>query len=321
MHILITGANGFVGQALSARLLHERALGPSPLKRLTLLDTSFSARSEDPLVRHHGGSIADAQAVDGAFAEDVDVVFHLASIPGGTAEQHHELARDVNLTGTMLLLERGRAQAQRGAAAPVFVFASTIAVFGSPLPARVDDDTPLRPQMTYGAQKLIGEILVGDFSRRGWVDGRSVRLPGVLARPPARSGLLSAFMSDMIHELGAGRPFTCPTGPAASTWASSIVNVVDNLVHAATLDAAALGARRAFTLPTLCFTFQALVEAIGAVHGIDTSRLVTWKPDGRIESLFGRFPPLTTQAADDAGFRHDGDLQSLVRRSVPQAQR
>lgn len=316
MHIVVTGANGFVGQALVARLRAVRSLGGQPIARLTALDTGFSGAAVAEFERWQAGSIADRAVVAACFDVPVDVVFHLASIPGGLAEQDYELGRDVNLGGTTLLLEAGKAQAERGAPAPVFVFASTIAVFGSPLPPLVDDDTALHPQMTYGAQKLAGEILVADFSRRGWADGRSLRLPGVLARPPARTGQLSAFMSDMIRELGAGRAVTVPVGPQATTWASSIANIVDNLLHAATVDEAALDGRRSFTLPTLHFTFAELVRAVGAVRGQDVGGLVTWSPEPRIESLFGSSPPLVTPAADAAGFRHDGDLETLVRRAT-----
>lgn len=316
MHIVVTGADGFVGQALTARLRSTRSLAGRAISRLTAMDTGFAAGHVAGFERQLAGSIADAGTVAEAFDVPVDVVFHLASIPGGIAEQNYALSRDVNLTGTTLLLEAGQAQAGRGGRAPVFVFASTIAVFGSPLPAQVDDATALNPQMTYGAQKLIGEILVSDFSRRGWADGRSVRLPGVLARPPARTGQLSAFMSDMIRELGGGRPVIVPVGPRATTWASSIVNIVDNLLHAATVDAAALGGRRTFTLPTLYFTFAELVQAVGDVRGESVEGLVTWAPEERIERLFGSFPLLSTPAADAAGFRHDGDLATLVRRAT-----
>lgn len=316
MHIVVTGAAGFVGRALVARLLREHAQGTRRLQRLTLLDVAFQAPPADAVVQQIAGSIADAATVVRAFAPPVDAVFHLASIPGGTAEQQYELARDVNLLGTQHLLEATRAQALAGGPVARFVFASTIAVYGSPLPPLVDDDTALNPQMSYGAHKLIGEIGVADFSRRGWSDGLSLRLPGVLARPPARTGQLSAFMSDIIRELAAGRPFTCPTSPQASTWASSIHNIVDNLLHAATIDTAALPLRRALALPTLHFTMGELVEAIAAVHGSQVRELVRWAPDARIEALFGRFPPLRTPAADAAGFHHDGDLLTLVRRAI-----
>lgn len=315
-HVLVTGAAGFVGKALVARLLRDHAAGTQPLSTLTLVDVAFDAPPADLVVRQLPGSIADAAVAARAFERPVHRVFHLASIPGGTAEQQYELARDVNLHGTLHLLEAARAQAQREGRVARFVFASTVAVYGSPLPAGVDDDTALHPQMTYGAQKVMGEIAVADFSRRGWVEGVSLRLPGVLARPPAKTGQLSAFLSDIIRELGAGREFTCPMSPQATTWASSIHNIVDNLVHAAGVEAARLPPRRAFALPTQCFTMAAMVEAIAQVHGPQVRERVRWAPDERIEALFGRFPPIATPTADAAGFRHDGDLPTLVRRAV-----
>lgn len=318
-HVLITGAAGFVGQALAARLLREHADGSAPLVKLTLLDLAFPAPPQSDLVHQVSGSIADAALVSRAFEQPVDQVFHLASIPGGTAEQQYELARDINLGGTLHLLEAAKAQAEKaGQGRPPcrFVFASTVAVYGSPLPSMVDDDTALNPQMTYGAQKLMGEIALADFTRRGWVDGCALRLPGVLARPPARTGQLSAFMSDIIRELGAGRSFSCPTTPQATTWASSIHSVVDNLLHAGRMDTSGLPARRSLALPTLHFTMGELVNAIAVVHGPQVHELVRWAPDERTEALFGRFPPIHTPLADALGFRHDGDLPTLVRRAV-----
>jgi len=316
MHVLITGADGFVGRALLARLLRDRRCADREITSITALDIGFVEPQADPLLRQVGASLIDAASLAEVFKRPVDAVIHLASIPGGTAEQQYALARDVNLLGTLGLLERCQAQVVAGAAAPKFVFASTIAVFGSPMPAIVDDDTPLNPQMTYGAQKLIGEVLVSDFSRRGWIDGCSLRIPGVLARPPARTGQLSAFMSDIIRELGAGHAFTCPTSPQATTWACSVHCIVDNLLHAVAVDAARQGGRRTYTLPALRFSMAELVEAIAEVHGPQVRELVRWSPQPNIETLFGRFPPLRTPAAEAAGFRHDGSLAQLVRRSV-----
>ena len=314
-HVVVTGAAGFVGQALAARLLRQHAEGAGAIDALSLLDVGFNQPAADSIVRQVSGSIADAVSVARVFERPVDVVYHLASIPGGTAEAHYELARDVNLGGTLQLLEAAKAQAGRGGPVCRFVFASTIAVYGSPLPPQVDDDTPLNPQMTYGAQKLMGEIAIADFTRRGWVDGCSLRLPGVLARPPARTGQLSAFMSDIIRELGSGRLFSCPTTPQATTWACSIPCIVENLMHAASMDTSNWPARRSLALPALRFTMSELVDAIAEVHGAQARALVRWSPDERIEALFGRFPPLRTALADALGFRHDGDLPTLVRRS------
>jgi nucleoside-diphosphate-sugar epimerase len=316
MQALITGANGFVGRALAARLAAEARLGGKPIDGLCLLDLAFDGPPEGSIVRRIAGDMGDAAWLRRTLADmTVDVVFHLASIPGGTAERQYELARGVNLDATTVLLEHGKAQVEAGGRAPVFVYASSIAVFGA-MPALVTDDTLPRPAMTYGAQKLIGELLVADFSRRGWVDGRSLRLPGVLARPPVRTGQLSAFMSDIIRELAAGRAFTCPTSPGATTWASSLPCVVENLVHAAGVPMASLGSRRTFTLPTLRFSMEELVDAIASVHGQGVKALVTFEPKEEIEALFGRFPPLETPAAEAVGFRSDADLPTLVRQAV-----
>lgn len=316
MHVAITGANGFVGGALASRLARHGLPDKREISRLTLLDVAFEPGGPAGASIHRQiGDLTDAGWMHAALGTTpLDVIFHLASVPGGAAEGNYALARQVNLDATTSLLEFCKAQVEAGRQAPVFVFASTIAVFGQ-MPEPVTDDTPTAPLMTYGAQKLIGEVLVADFSRRGWVDGRSLRLPGVLARPPAPTGQLSAFMSAIIRELAAGRPFVCPTSPTATTWASSLPCVVDNLLHAAQIDIAVDAGRRTFTLPTSRFSMAELVDAIAQVHGEAVRMLVSYQPDARIEALFGRFPHLCTAAADAAGFRSDGSLARLVERA------
>lgn len=316
MHVVVTGANGFVGAALCRRLQAQGQLHGRPIERLSALDLGFG----DPpasagRVHRHAGDLADPAWLNSVLADrPVDVVFHLASIPGGSAEAQPALARRVNLDATLDLLDRGRAQVAQGGPAAIFVFASSIAVFG-PMAGPVHDDTLPRPAMTYGAQKWIGEIAVDDHSRRGWVTGRSLRIPGVLARPPARTGQLSAFLSDMIRDGLAGRPFTCPMSPEATTWASSLPNVIDNLVHAAQPTLPGAPARRTFTLPTLRFAMHELAQAIGAVRA-EPGEPLRYAPDARIESLFGAFPPLESRASLEAGFVADADLCTLVRRSM-----
>lgn len=315
-HVLITGASGFVGRALATRVLHQGAPGGRPLGRLSLLDLAHEVPGDDPLVRRLDGSIADPAVVTHAFDRPVDTVFHLASVPGGTAEQQPALARDVNLMGTLHLLDACQAQVDAGGPVPRFVFASTIAVFGAALPAQVDDTTPARPVMSYGAHKLMGEIAVADQTRRGGCDGVSLRLPGVLARPPARTGQLSAFLSDLMRDPAAGRDTVCPMSADATTWAASTPNTIDNLVHAATLDTSVLPPHRAITLPSLRFSMAQLLDALASVYGDAVRHRVHFQPEERIEALFGRFPPLHTPAADAAGFEHDGTLIRLVRRAV-----
>lgn len=315
LHVVVTGAAGFVGRALVARLLRDRCLGSRPLGAPSALDIAFA----DPApagVRRLEGSIADPAVVARAFVEPVDLLVHLASMPGGSAEQQPIAAREVNLHGTLHLLDACERQVAQGGPVPRVVFASTIAVYGAAMPALVDDDAPTCPAMTYGAHKLMGEIALADATRRGACDGVSLRLPGVLARPPARTGQLSAFLSDLLRDPAAGRDVTCPMSPAATTWASSTPNVVDNLLHAATMDTAALPAHRALALPALRFSMAELVDALVAVHGPQVRDRVHFAPEPRIEALFGRFPPLRTPAADAAGLRHDGDLPTLCRRAI-----
>ncbi len=315
LHVVVTGAAGFVGRALVARLLRQRRIGARPLAALTALDLAF-ADAAPAGVRQLEGSIADPAVVARAFAEPVDLLVHLASIPGGTAEQQLALARDVNLHGTLHLLDVCERQVAQSGPVPRVVFASTIAVYGAAMPPFVDDDTPARPSMAYGAHKLMAEIAISDATRRGGCDGISLRLPGVLARPPARTGQLSAFLSDLMRDPAAGRDLTCPMSPSATTWASSTPNVIDNLLQAATTDTAALPAHRALALPTLRFSMAELMDALAAVHGPRVREHVRFAPEPRIEALFGRFPPLRTPAAEAAGFRHDGDLATLCRRAI-----
>lgn len=315
MNLLITGANGFIGRALTARLLHDALTGTARPARLTLLDLNFEGPDVAGL-RRLAGSVADPAVLAQAFDTPVDVVFHLASVPGGMAEQDYDLGRQVNLDATLALIERARGQTLACGRAPVFVFASSIAVLGAPLPGQVDDATPPRPQLTYGAHKLIGEVLLSDFDRHGWLEARCVRLPGIVARPAQRSGHLSAFMSDIIRELAAGRPYTCPVPAASTTWLMSVPCIVDNLLHAASLPRERCAGIRSWTLPALRSSMAELVQAIAAVHGQDRVALVRYASNLALEANFGRYPPLATPAADAAGFRHDGDLPTLVRRAL-----
>jgi nucleoside-diphosphate-sugar epimerase len=317
MNLLITGANGFIGRALARRLLDQVSL-PGPLsdfEHLTLLDLNFTG-PETPGVRRIPGSIADGRVLSEAFDPAPDVIFHLASIPGGMAEEHYELARQVNVDATLGLLESARAQSMAAPKPLTFVFASSIAVLGAPLPAQVDDATPLHPKLSYGAHKLIGEILLEDFNRRGWVSGRAVRLPGIVARPPQKTGQLSAFLSDIFRELAAGRPFACPIPASSTTWLMSVPCVVDNFLRAASMPAAACSDTRVWTLPALRASMGQIVDAIAAVYGSDVLKRVTYGSNPALEANFGRYPPLSTPAADVAGFTHDGDLETLVRRAL-----
>jgi nucleoside-diphosphate-sugar epimerase len=305
MHILITGADGFVGRALVRRLLSGTE---TAFTRLTLVDQRFGPLPDDPRLCPVTGSIADSTLWAVSLAAPADLVFHLASVPGGLAELDFDLGMAVNLRGTLGLLDALRRQGHRAK----LVFASSVAVYGDPLPDTVDDATPPRPTLSYGAQKLAAEVMVADYSRRSFVDGCSLRLPGIVARPPAPSGLISAFMSEVMWAAADRRPVTLPVGPDAVCWWMSVASAVDALLHASGLP----GQGRVWLPPVLRLTIGELVAALARRVGpVD----VTYMPDPSVEARFGRQPPLRADAALAAGFRDDGRVERLIERALDQS--
>ncbi|HSV45656.1 MAG TPA: NAD-dependent epimerase/dehydratase family protein [Ramlibacter sp.] len=314
-HAIVTGAQGFVGQALVKRLLAQ-GLNGRRLDRLTLMDLTFDAPCADGRVMQVAGSIADEEVRAAAYAQPVDAVFHLASIPGGAAEKNYALGRAINLDATLGLLEDLRGQPRGEGPPPRFVFASTIAVYGEQLPQEVDEQTLPAPALSYGAHKLMGEMLVADASRLGWVQGCSLRLPGVVARPGEGAGMMSAFMSQLFWKLAAGQPLTVPVSPEGVTWWISVGACVDNLLHAATVEASRFNARRSYQMPVLRLTIAEVVDALAARFGADRKALVTYAPDPFIERLFAAYPPLATPQAEALGLAHDGTVDQLITRAL-----
>lgn len=318
MNIVVTGGSGFVGQALVRRLLQD-GIGGRAVTGLTSIDMHFDDAPSDPRLRQLKGSVDDAALLALAFAQRVDVLFLLASVPGGAAEQDFARGLSVNLHATMALLECCRAQAQAPGRPPVLVYSSSIAVYGAPLPPHIDDRTPMRPHLSYGAHKLACEVLIQDYSRRGWLDGRILRLPGIVARPPTPSGLLSAFMSDIFWRLKERERFICPVSAEAVAWWMSVGCCVDNLLHAAKLAPMQAAERRDYTLPVLRLSMAEVVDGLAREFGDDRRTLVEYRPDEGLERGFGRQPPLDASAAERAGFRHDGDLRRLILNAVAPA--
>lgn len=311
MKVLVTGAGGFIGAELTRLLQARGRVGELPVSALALADQRLAKDVPEGALRIEGdlGSAAMLQRV----AEfRPDVVFHLAAVPGGAAEADQVLGRRMNLDTTLALFEL-LVDAERP---PVMVYASSIAVYGTALPAVVRPDTPLRPPLTYGAHKLACEILLADFSRRGLLDGRSVRLPGIVARPREPSGLASAFMSDMLHALRAGERFTCPVSPQATAWWMSAPCCAENLLHAAAMDVSRADPARAWPLPVLHLSMAQVIETCAMLYGEDRRQLVTFEPNEKLEAVFGRYPPLDDSAARALGLHEDGSPENLVRRSL-----
>jgi nucleoside-diphosphate-sugar epimerase len=317
-HVLVTGAGGFIGRVLVSRLL-QHGLDGRPVTRLVAVDLALTDLPADARLQAVAGSIADDGVLQQALAESVHAVFHLASVPGGAAEQNPDLGRRVNLDATLRLLDLLRAQG----GAPRLVFASTVAVYGECLPPVVDEQTAAAPALSYGAHKLAGEIMIADAARRGWVQACSLRLPGVVARPANGSGrgagLMSAFMSQLFWKLRAGEPIVMPVSAEGAAWWISVDTCVDNLLHGACVDTAALGPRRMAQMPALHLTMAEVVAALARAYGAARSALVRYEPQALVQRLFASYPPLHTPTAKALGFRHDGSVDALVRRAAQAA--
>jgi nucleoside-diphosphate-sugar epimerase len=302
VRIIVTGAGGFVGSRLVRRLAGHEVLA---------LDNSSAGIPDLSNIKTVVGDICDPSVLAEAFSGGCDAVVHLATIPGGAAEQNPELARRVNVEATMGLADA----AARSGGRPRFVFASSIAVFGGVLPASVDDTTPLSPQLLYGAHKAMMEQWLATLSRRGEIDAISLRLSGVVARPRGPSGMKSAFMSDVFHSLNAGEGFVMPVSADATVWLTSVECAVGNLVRALTVDLTNAPGDCAVTLPALRVHADKLVEEIALQTGTSAD-LVSYAADSALETAFGALPALITPAAESLGFSNDGDLPTLVARTL-----
>jgi D-erythronate 2-dehydrogenase len=298
MRIIVTGASGFVGRQIVSRLL---ARGDGVVVIDTVADGILAG------CEVHAGDLADAAVRGAALAGGCDAVIHLATVPGGAAEADTGASRRINLDAMYDLLLESSAAGTR----PRFVYASSIAVYGDPLPAAVDDSTPLSPKMIYAGHKAMMEHAVAMFSNRGMIDGVTVRLPGILARPKGPSGMKSAFMSNLFHALKAGEAFTCPVSAAGTIWAQSVARCADNFIHALALDSALLPPTRAVTLPAQRIRMGDLAAEVARQCGV-SPELVTYAPDVELEAAFAAQPPLSTTAAEHAGFAHDGDIATLA---------
>jgi D-erythronate 2-dehydrogenase len=303
MHTLITGAGGFVGSTLLARLLASA----KPEDRFTALDLAFSAHPVDRRVRRVIGKLSDPAALAEALSEAADRVFHLATIAGVKSASEFELGLDTNLIAGIRLLEALRRQGNQ----PRLVFSSSVATIGELALDHVDDLTLPLPTISYGAHKLAMEILINDYSRQGFVDGLAIRLPGIVARPAGSTTMLSAFLSDVFHAARNRRAFELPLAPDTRTWMMSVQCCVDNLVHAASITREALPIRRNWTLPVLLVGMEELVAALARRYGDEVLTLVTYQPVAWAEAMF-RHIPLESAGAQRMGFRNDGDVDQLV---------
>ena len=248
--------------------------------------------------------------MDGLLAGGADVVYHLAAVVSGAAEADFDLGLSVNLFGSINLLEAARRIGTR----PVFVFTSSVGVYGGEAPAPIGDGTVLNPQISCGAQKAAVELLVTDYSRRGFVDGRAVRVAGVTIRPGRPNAAASSFMSSIFREPLMGEPAVCPVAPDYPIWYCSPRRTIENLVHAAEVPADALGMNRAFALPGRTDTVADMIAAMSRVAGPGPARLIRFEPDERLLAIVkGWRADIVAEKALRLGFVRDAGFEDNVR--------
>ena len=286
MRILVTGAAGYIGSALAQALASHEVLATDQSGPAAII-----------------GNLAYPQFARSLITPDVDAVFHLASLVSGGAEQNFELGTKVNLDATRDLLEACRLAGH----CPKFIFASSIAVYTGD---HVTDATPAAPRLSYGAQKLVCEILIDDYTRRGFIDGRALRLPAVLVRPGGPNTAVSGWSSAIIREPLAGRDYVCPVRPDTRLACISLKKVVHAFLHAFTLDAEKLGRRRTLLLNGISVSALEMWDAVKARAG----GKVRFASDPVVQAVMDGAPKSTfSKRSSELGFPASASIEEIVR--------
>ncbi len=311
MRVLITGGGGFLGQKLARKLADAGTVRGRAVSELVLVDLAEPAAVDaDFKVTTRAADIADDHVLGGVFDAPFDVIWHLAAVVSGGAEADFDLGLRVNLMGTLGVMQAARAQGNQ----PVVVYASSVAVHGGEAPDVVLDGVELNPQTSYGAQKAMGELLLNDMTRKGFIDGRGLRLPTVSIRPGKANAAASSFMSGIFREPLQGEASNCPVSGDYPIWHTAPRTVTANLQLAAELDGAAFGANRNINLPGRTDTVAEMIAAMTAVAGPEAEARITWNRDTSVEKIVlgwrGRFRPEKGLAL---GFAADESFENSVR--------
>ena len=316
MHVVVTGGAGFLGSRLARQLLAAGSLAvaggpPRALSRLTLVDRvpvppDLAADSRVAVVL---GDLADLGLAQNALA-GAELIFHLAAAVSGECEADFDLGLRANLQATQALLASCRALGT----SPVVVFTSSLAVFGGSAEMVITDDTWPVPQTSYGTQKVMCEYLLADYTRKGFLNGRAVRLMTVSVRPGRPNAAASGFLSGIVREPLAGQRAVCPVDPGTQVALASPAKAVGALLCAATASDQAWGGRTALTMPALTVTVAEMAAALTRVAGPQVSALIDWVPDPMISRMFATWPArIRADRAARLGLTPDPDFDSVIR--------
>lgn len=311
MHVLIIGGGGFIGSRLAIKYREQH---PSASTTITLFDRHFpEAMKKDPGFECVSGDFGDPTHIDPLLEEKPDLIFHLAAIVSGEAEKNFDLGMTVNLKGSLHLLEKSRALGHQ----PRIVFASSCGIFGGDVAQQITENTAPKPRSSYGTQKAIVDLLMNDYSRRGFVDARCLRLPTITVRPGKPNAATSSFLSGIIREPLNGKKASYPVDPSSEFWILSPKQVVKNFLLAADLDAARIGDDRAINLPGLTVTVKHMIDCLEKVAGSEVVQLITHEPDAFLQSIVLTWPPhFNTEKADILGFTADKDVKEIIRNYI-----
>jgi len=316
MKIAIIGAAGMVGRKLTERLVTDGALQGQTLTSLLLADVVAAGKpaqfAGETVIQT--GDLSARSEVDKLVAARPDVIFHLAAIVSGEAEQDFDKGYRINMDGMRHLLEAIRAAGAIDGYKPRLVFTSSIAVFGAPFPDIIPEDYFHTPLTSYGTQKEICELLLSDYSRKGFVDGVGIRLPTICVRPGTPNKAASGFFSGIIREPLAGKEAILPVPDAVRHWHASPRSAVGFLIHAASLDTARLGPRRNLTMPGVSATVAEQIEALRSVAGEKAVALIRREPDETIMKIVAGWPTrFDASRAEGLGFVADKSFEDIIR--------
>ena len=291
MKVLITGGAGFLGQKLAKQLLARGSLKDSDgvdqkIDQLLLIDVVEANDFGDQRVKVIAGDISNPELMQQLITTEIQSIFHLAAIVSGQAEADFDLGMRINLDAARLLLEACRSAGHK----PKIVFTSSVAVYGGTLPEMVLDTTALNPQSSYGAQKAICELLLNDYTRKGFVDGRVLRLPTISVRPGAPNKAASSFASGIIREPLNGKPSICPASTDLRIWLLSPRYAIESLIAGHDLHSSVLGLNKSINLPGISVTVGQMIESLRKISGDQVAARISVEPDSKVEAIVRSWP-------------------------------